>query len=101
MSILLAAASTAQGFDVEAATRAYLATLQGAARAKSDGYWEGGFWLPLRGALVGILAYGARLRFRWSAGWSGWASRVPKRRWLQPGLSPLPFTIAGGLLPLP
>ncbi len=36
MSILLAAASAAQGFDVDAATRAYLDTLQGAARAKSD-----------------------------------------------------------------
>ena len=51
-SDMLAAASAAQGFDVEAATRAYLDTLQGAARAKSDAYFEGGYWLPLWGALV-------------------------------------------------
>ena len=101
MSILLAAASAAQGFDVEAATRAYLDTLQGAARAKSDAYFEGGYWLPLWGALVGIAVYWAMLRFRWSAAWSGWAARVTRRRWLQPALYSLPFGLAGAVLTLP
>jgi STE24 endopeptidase len=101
MSFMLAATTAAQGFDVEAATRAYLATLQGAARAKSDAYFEGGYWLPLWGALVGILAYWLMLRFRWSATWSGWASRVTKRRWIQPALYALPYTIVGALLTLP
>jgi len=101
MSILLAAASAAHGFDVEAATKAYLDTLQGAARAKSDAYFEGGYWLPLRGALIGILAYWAMLRFRWSATWSNWASRVTKQRWLQPAIYSVPFTIVGSLLTLP
>ena len=101
MSILLAAASAAQGFDVDAATRAYLDTLQGAARAKSDAYFEGGYWLPLWGALVGILAYWLMLHLGWSAKWSGWASRVTKRRWLQPALYALPFTIVAAVLTLP
>lgn len=101
MSILLAAAIAAQGFDVEAATRAYLDTLQGAARAKSDAYFEGGYWLPLWGALVGIVAYWLMLRLGWSAAWSGWASRVTRRRWLQPALYALPFTLAGAVLTLP
>ena len=101
MSILLAAASAAQGFDVEAATRAYLATLQGAARAKSDAYFEGGYWLPLWGALVTAFAYWLMLHFRWSAAWSRLASRVTKRRWLQPVLYSVPFTIVGALLILP
>jgi STE24 endopeptidase len=101
MSILLAAASAAQGFDVEAATRAYLDTLQGAARAKSDSYFEGGYWLPLWGALVSILAYWAMLHFRWSAKWSCWAGRVTSRRWLQPAVYALPFTLAGAALTLP
>ena len=101
MSILLAAASAAQGFDVEAATRAYLDTLQGAARAKSDSYFEGGYWLPLWGALIGIIAYWAMLHFRWSAKWSCWASGVTSRRWLQPALYALPFTLAGAALTLP
>jgi STE24 endopeptidase len=101
MSILLAAASAAQGFDVEAATRAYLDTLQGVARAKSDSYFEGGYWLPLWGALVSILAYWAMLHFRWSAKWSCWAGRVTSRRWLQPAVYALPFTLAGAALTLP
>ena len=42
MSILMAAAGAAQGFDVEAATRAYLATVQGSARAHSNADFEGG-----------------------------------------------------------
>ena len=37
-------------FDVTEATRAYLNTLQGAARAKSNAYFEGGYWLILWGA---------------------------------------------------
>jgi STE24 endopeptidase len=40
-------AAHAAGFDVEQATRAYLDTLQGPARAKSDAYFEGGYWLIL------------------------------------------------------
>ena len=101
MSMLLAAASAAQGFDVEAATRAYLDTLQGAARAKSDSYFEGGYWLPLWSALVSILAYWAMLHFHWSAKWSCWAGGVARRRWLQPALYAVPFTLAGALLTLP
>lgn len=101
MSFMLAAASAAQGFDVEAATRAYLATLQGAARAKSDAYFEGGYWLPLWGALISIVAYWLMMRLRWSAKWSGWASRFSKRRWIQPALYSIPFTVVGALLTLP
>lgn len=101
MSILMAAASAAQGFDVDAATRAYLDTLQGAARAKSDAYFEGGYWIPLWGAVISILVYWLMLHFRWSAKWSCWAGRVSKRRWLQPALYAVPFTLAGAALTLP
>ena len=101
IELLLAAAGAAQGFDVEAATRAYLDTLQGAARDKSDSYFEGGYWLPLWGALVTVLTYWIMLRFKWSAAWSAWASRVTRRRWLQPALYALPFTAVGALLVLP
>src|SRR4030081_1848931 len=44
----------AANFDVKAATDAYLATVTGAARAKSDAYFEGGYWLILWDALVTI-----------------------------------------------
>ena len=101
MSLLLTTAAAVQGFDPELATRAYLDTLQGAARAKSDSYFEGGYWLPLWGAVVAVAAYWVMLHFRWSAKWSEWSKRVTRHRWLQPALYALPFTIAGALLTLP
>lgn len=78
---MLAAPALAQGqaFDVETATRAYLDTLQGAARAKSDAYFEGGYWVILWGALVSFLADALLLRFALSARLRDWAARRFKR----------------------
>ena len=96
-----AAAATTNSFDPETATRIYLATLSGAARVRSDNYFEGGYWLGLWATLVAVTSYWFMLRCGWSAKWSGWASRVTKRRWLQPALYSLPFGIVGALLTLP
>lgn len=95
------ALAAAPPFDAETATRAYLATLNGAARAKSDAYFEGGYWLPLWSALFSVISYWIMLRFRWSAAWSAWAQKIVKWRWLQPALYSLPFTLVGALLTLP
>ena len=100
-TIILAAAAAAPAFDAETATRAYLDTLSGAARVKSDAYFEGGYWLPLWGALVSILAYWLMLRLGWSASWSAWASKITHRKWLQPALYSIPFAIAATVLTLP
>jgi len=54
-------AAHAAGFDVETATRAWLDTLQGPARAKSDAYFEGGYWLVLWGTVVSVLIDGLLL----------------------------------------
>ena len=101
MSLISLLQAAAPAFDPEVATRAYLATLNGAARARSDAYFEGGYWLGLWSSLVGIASYLLMLYFGWSATWSGWATRVTKRRWLQPALYSVPFGIAGTLLALP
>jgi STE24 endopeptidase len=101
IDIWAAAQAVAGGFDVEAATRAYLDTLQGAARDRSDSYFEGGYWLLLWGALVSVLSSWIMLRFGWSAAWSRWAGRVTKRRWLQPALYGLPFVLVSTLIVLP
>ena len=97
----LSAAAANAGFDVEAATRAYLDLLQGPARARSDAYFEGGYWLILWNAVVAVLGYGLLLVTGWSARLSGWAARVTRRRWLQPGLYALPFTLLTALIFLP
>jgi STE24 endopeptidase len=96
---LLAVAPAA--FDPEAATRAYLDTLHGAARARSDSYFEGGYWLPLWATLVSVGAAWAMLHFGWSAAWRGWAERRTKRRWLQPALYAVPFVLVSALIGLP
>ena len=101
IDLLAAAQVAAQGFDVEAATRAYLDTLQGAARAKSDAYFEGGYWLLLWGALIGVASHLLILHLGWSARWRAFAERVTARRWLQPALYALPYVVISSLIVLP
>lgn len=93
--------AAAAAFDPQAATQAYLNTLQGAARAKSDAYFEGGYWLLLWGALVVVAVSWVELHFGWSARWSAWAGRVTQRRWLRPAIYALPFVLVTALLSLP
>jgi STE24 endopeptidase len=45
----------AQGFDAAAATAAYLAALSPEAHAKAKAYTQGGHWLLLGGAVVGVI----------------------------------------------
>ena len=53
-----AAASGAAGsIDVDAATRAYIDLLPADKKAKSDAYFEGGYWLQLWGFLYGAAIY--------------------------------------------
>ncbi|WP_419816085.1 M48 family metallopeptidase [Glacieibacterium sp.] len=85
----------AAAFDVDAATRAYLATLSGAARAKSDSYFEGGYWLILWNAVVGIGITLALLRLGWIGRLSAWSQRLTRGRMF---LATLVFALAFLLL---
>lgn len=96
-----AAAASAGGFDPEAATRAYLDTLDGAARARSDAYFEGGYWLILWGALVAVAAQWLLLATGLSARFRGWGERIARRRWLVPAAYAVPYMIASTLIVLP
>lgn len=95
------AQSSSPAFDVEQASRAYIDSLQGAELEKSNNYFEGGYWLILWGALIGILVDFLILQSRFSARFRDWAERVTARKWLQPGLYALPYILAGFLLTLP
>lgn len=88
-------------FDVEEATRAYLDTLQGAARAKSDAYFEGGYWLILWGALVSILIDGALLRFGLAARFRDLGERVFKARAGVTWVTAVLYVLASFVLALP
>ncbi len=88
-------------FDVDTATRAYLALVQGPARVASDRYFEGSAWLLLWGTLVAVAVYWLVLATGWSARWRDAAERRTRRRWLVPALYAVPFTIVTAALTLP
>ena len=101
--LLLSTATTAQAaaFDPVTATNAYLATVNGAARARSDAYFEGGYWLLLWGAVVNagviwlLLATGIVARL------SRWALRVGRRRWARTLIFCVVFLALATVLTLP
>ncbi len=89
-------------FDPDAATRAYLATVNGAARARSDAYFEGGYWLILWNTVVGVGVAWAFLQFGFATRLSAWATRVTgRRRTLATLLWSLGFVAATTLVALP
>ncbi len=91
----------AAAFDVETATRAWLDTLQGPARAKSDAYFEGGYWLIVWGTLVSVLTDGLLLNFRFTAKLRTFAESKFKRRVPVIWLTALGYSLVGWLLTLP
>src|SRR5579863_8510473 len=77
------AAKASDHFDVAAATNAYLAEIPAAARARSDAYFEGGYWLILWDFLVSTAIYWILLHFGISARMRDSAQRVTRFRPLQ------------------
>ena len=73
-----AEAQASSHFDVEAATNAYLAEMPAEARARSDAYFEGGYWLILWDFLAGVAVSVLLLNLRWSARMRDWAERVTR-----------------------
>jgi STE24 endopeptidase len=88
-------------FDVEAATNAYLAKIPPAARARSDAYFEGGYWLILWDFLVAVIIYWALLRFGWSARMRDLAERLTRFRALQTFLYWIQFMLLTFVLGFP
>lgn len=60
-------------FDPELATRAWLATLSGAARARSDAYFESGYVLQFVDAAITIGVNWLGLKLGWARRLSAWA----------------------------
>lgn len=63
-------------FDATAATNAYLAQIPGDKTARSDAYFEGGYWLILWDFLYGVVVSLLLLNLRWSARMRDLAERV-------------------------
>src|SRR5207248_11008798 len=73
-------AQPSPNFSAGAATEAYLSEIPAAARARSDAYFEGGYWLILWDFLYGVVVALLLLNLRWSAKMRDLAERVTKVR---------------------
>ena len=89
------------GFDAVAATEAYLAKVTPEQRARSDAYFEGGYWLQLWGFLYGVGVALLLLATRLSARMRDVAVRVTRAASLQTGLYWLQYLLATTVLSFP
>ena len=78
-----AAAQPSPNFSVDAATEAYLAQIPASSRARSDAYFEGGYWLILWDFLYGAAISLLLLNWRWSARMRDLAERITRFKPLQ------------------
>jgi STE24 endopeptidase len=100
-AVALPGAVRAQALDPAAATRHYLESLPAAARARSDAYFEGGYWLLLWDLVVALAIAWWMLRSRWSARLRERAERITHRPFLQALLHALGYVIVTAGLTLP
>ncbi|MEA2239974.1 MAG: endopeptidase [Thermoanaerobaculia bacterium] len=95
------AAQPSANFDPQAATEAYLAEIPPAAKARSDAYFEGGYWLILWDFLVGAIIAIILLNFRWSAGMRDRAEKITRFKPLQTLLYWLQYLVVTSILGFP
>ncbi|HUK13654.1 MAG TPA: M48 family metallopeptidase [Thermoanaerobaculaceae bacterium] len=89
------------GFDPVAATEAYLAKVPAEQRARSDAYFEGGYWLILWDFLLGAAVGLALLFTRLSARMRDLAARVTRLTWLQTALYWVQYLVITALVSAP
>ncbi len=70
-------------FNPDTATDAYLALIPAVAKARSDAYFEGGYWMILWDFLYAVAVMLILLNLRWSAGMRNLAERVTRFKPLQ------------------
>lgn len=94
-------AAVRPAFDVQAAVNLYLAKMPPAQRARSDAYFEGGYWLLLWDFLSTVIVMWLLLRFRWSARMRDLTERLTRLRPLQTALYWIQFIILVSLITFP
>ncbi len=93
--------TTPAPFDVHAAVEAYLAKMPPSERARSNAYFEGGYWLLLWDFLSTVIVMWLMLRFRWSMRMRDLAGRLTRFRWLQTALYWVQFIVVLSVLTFP
>jgi STE24 endopeptidase len=90
-----------KSFDPAEATRAWLATVPADKRAKSDAYFEGGYWLILWDFLAAAAISILLLQLRVSARLRDFAERATRLRAIQVMLYAIPYFLIVALLSFP
>jgi len=96
-----AAAQPSDHFDVNAATDAYMDLMPASAKARSDAYFEGGYWLILWDFLVGAIISLVLLNLGWSAWMRNLAERITRLKSLQTFLYWVQYLVLTSLLGFP
>lgn len=78
-----AGAQASPNFNADAATEAYLALIPPEAKARSDAYFEGGYWMILWDFLYLAVVMLILLNLGWSAGMRNLAERITRFKPLQ------------------
>jgi STE24 endopeptidase len=94
-------AQQSKPFDIAAAVNAYLAKMPPAQRARSDSYFEGGYWLTLWDFLSTVFVMWLLLQFGWSARMRSLAERITRFPPLQTALYWVQFIIVTSVLGFP
>jgi STE24 endopeptidase len=94
-------AQPSASFDAEAATNAYLAEIPLGAKARSDAYFEGGYWLILWDFLYGAVVLLLILNLRWSAAMRTLAERVTRFKPIQTVIYWAEYIVLATVLTLP
>ncbi len=92
---------TAPAFDVESAVNTYLAKMPPAERARSNAYFEGGYWLQLWDFVATVFIMWLLLRFRLSTGMRNLAEKITRFSPLQTAIYWLQFIIVLSVINFP
>lgn len=101
LATLAPSPASSGAFDVKAATDAYLAKMTPEQRARSDAYFEGGYWLQLWDFLYGAGVAILLLGLRWSAMMRNLAERVTRFKTVHAAVYWTQYLIVTTLLAFP
>jgi STE24 endopeptidase len=95
------AAQASPNFNAEAAANAYLALIPVQSKARSDAYFEGGYWLTLWDFLYGFAIAVLLLQLRWSAAMRNLAGKLKRFKPLQTALYWAEYLLATTVIGFP
>ena len=96
-----AMAQQALPFDPDEATRAWMATMGAAATARSNAYFEGGYWIQLASTVISVAICALVLALGWARGARAWLEKTVKIKFFVAFGVAVFFTCVSSLLSLP